>query len=61
MSAYDQPVALNGKLYVSGGNWGTETVLEYTPGHNQWAELPPLSVYNFTIATLRSQLFGSGG
>ena len=54
-----QPVALNGKLYIS-GDW-TMTLLEYTPGHDQWAELPPPPVCNFTIATLRGQLLVVGG
>ena len=61
MSVYNQPVALNGKLYVKGESWGTWTVLEYTPGDDQWTDLPPLSVYNFTVATLRGQLLVVGG
>ena len=51
---YDQPVALNGKLYVRGVSKGTLTVVEYTPGHDKWTELPPPSVVNFTIATLKN-------
>ena len=58
---YDQPVALNEKLYVRGGRKGTQTVLEYTPGDDQWTELPPPPVYNFTVATLRGQLLVVGG
>ena len=63
MDVYGQPVALNGKLYVSGGSWsgGTQTVLEYTPGHDKWTELPPPPVRDFTIATLRGQLLAVGG
>ena len=53
MNLYDQPVALNGKLYVM---CGTQTVLKYTPGDDQWTELPPPPVCNFTVATLRGQL-----
>ena len=61
MEVYDQPVALNGKLYVRGWARGTVTVLEYTPGDDQWTELPRLSVFDFTIATLRGQLLVLGG
>ena len=61
MDVYGQPVALNEKLYVSGGGWIATTVLEYTPGRDQWAELPFPPVYNFTIATLRGQLLVVGG
>ena len=61
MLVYDQPVALNGKLYARGGSWGIETVLEYTPGHDKWTELPPPPVKDFTIATLRGQLLAVGG
>ena len=56
-----QPVALNGKLYVRGGSGRTQTLLEYTPGDDQWTDLPPPSVYNFTVATLRGQLLVVGG
>ena len=61
MSVYDQPVALNGKLYVRGWSRGTWTVLEYTPGDDQWTELLPPPVYDFTVATLRGQLLVVGG
>ena len=61
MDVYDQPVALNGKLYVRGGSRGTWTVLEYTPGHDQWTALPPPPVDSFTIATLRGRLLVIGG
>ena len=61
MEVYDQPVALNGKLYVRGWARGTVTVLEYTPGHDQWTELPPPPVYHFTVTTLRGQLLVVGG
>ena len=57
----DQPVALNGKLYVTGVSWLTETVVEYTPGHDKWTELPTPPVTDFTIATLRGQLLAVGG
>ena len=58
---YGQPVALNGKLYVRGLSGATWTVLEYTPGDDQWTELPPPPVYNFTVATLRGQLLVVAG
>ena len=61
MRVLGQPVALNGKLYARGGSRGTETVLEYTPGHDQWTKLPPPPVFDFTIATLRGQLLVVGG
>ena len=61
MDVKDQPVALNGKLYVRGLSRGTLTVLEYTPGDDQWTELPPPPVENFTIATLRGRLLVVGG
>ena len=63
MVVYGQPVELNGKLYVRGRNLsrGTWTVLEYTPGHGKWTELPPPPVESFTIATLRVQLLVVGG
>ena len=61
MSVYNQPVALNGKVYVRGESRGTWTVLEYTPGDDQWTDLPPPPVYNFTVATLRGQLLVVGG
>ena len=61
MRVYGQPFALNGKLYVRGWNRRTETVLEYTPGHDKWTELPPPPVRKFTIATLRDQLLAVGG
>ena len=55
-----QPVALDGfgKLY-----WVSDhrNVLEYTSGLDQWAELPPPPVRDFTIATLRGQLLVVGG
>ena len=58
---YAQPVALNEKLYAKGMSRMTETVLEYIPEHDQWAELPPPPVYNFTVVTLRGQLLAVGG
>ena len=57
----DQPVALNSKLYVRGENRLTQTVLVYTPDHDQWDELPPPPVKHFTIATLRGKLLVVGG
>ena len=63
MDVFDQPVTLNSKLYVKG--WSTSqktmTVLEYTPGHDHWAELQPPPVKRFTLATLRGQLVVVGG
>ena len=61
MRVYDQPVALNGKLYARGWSGMTQTVLEYPPGDDQWTELPPPPVYNFTVATLRGRLLVVGG
>ena len=63
MIVYDQPVALNGKLYVRGwsGRTQTWTILEYTPGHDKWTELPPPPVKDFTIAKLRGKLWVVGG
>ena len=66
MSVGGQPVALNGKLYVrSERSWPLcdvpVTVLEYTPGHDHWAKLPPPPVDDFIVATLRGQLLVVGG
>ena len=61
MGVYGQPVALSGKLYVRGWIGGTQTVLEYTPRHDQWTELPPPPVKDFTIATLGGKLLAMGG
>ena len=64
MRVYDppgQPVALNGKLYVRGGNGRTLTVLEYTPDHDKWTVLSPPPVKYSTIATLRGKLLAVGG
>ena len=61
MWVYDQPVPHNGKLYVRGMSRGAQTVLEYTPGHDKWAELPPPPVYSSTIATLKGELLVVGG
>ena len=61
MGVYHQPVALNGKLYARGWSGWTRTVLEYTPGHDKWTELPPPPVKQFTVVTLRGQLLVVGG
>ena len=62
MRVYGQPViAINGKVYVRGKSRGAQNVLEYTPGYNQWTELPHPPVHSFTIATRRSQLLLVGG
>ena len=61
MIVYDQPVALNGKLYVRGRSGRTLTVLEYTPGHDKWTELPPPPVKDFTVLTLQGKLLVVGG
>ena len=67
MEAYNhQPVFLSNKLYIRGKNHrttGAETVLEYTPNHDQWTELPPPPDfdYYFTIATVKGQLLVMGG
>ena len=58
MYANGQPVTVSEKLYIRGG-WGS--LLEYTPEHDQWAELPPPLVEYFTIATLKGQLLVVGG
>ena len=57
MKVYDQPVSLNGKLYVR----RESSILAYTPGCDLWTELPPLPVKRFTIATLNGQLLVVGG
>ena len=56
-----QPVALNGKLYVRGQRWGTETAVEYTPDNDKWTDLPPPPMDYFTVATLRGKLLVVGG
>ena len=62
MSVHDRPVALNGKIYIRrGGSDDNVTVLEYTTGSDQWAELPPPPVRTFTVATLRGQRLVVGG
>ena len=62
MHIQGQPVSLNGKLYARGfSRVETQTALQYTPEHDQWAELPPPPVSFFTIATVRSQLLVIGG
>ena len=38
-----------------------QTVLEYTPGDDQWTELPPPRVKDYTMVTLRGQLVVVGG
>ena len=57
----DQPVAINGKLYMIGSSNWTMTVLVYTPDQDSWYELPPPPVKYLTIATLRGQLIVVGG
>ena len=62
MRVCDQPVALNGKLYIRGrSRVGTRTVLEYTPGDDKWTELPPPRLKYFTIVTLQGKLLVVGG
>ena len=63
MDVFDQPIAHKGKIYVKGRSQPTDsvTVLEYTPSHDQFSELPPPPVHTFTIATLRDQLLVVGG
>ncbi len=62
MRVRDQPLAMNGKLYMSGDDSNkTETVLGYSPNQDQWDELPPPPVNYFTVATLRGQLLVVGG
>ncbi len=61
MGVYDQPVTMNGKLYMRGDSNMTRTVLVYTPNQEHWGELPPPPVYFFTVATLRGQLLLVGG
>ncbi len=58
MAAYDQPVAINGKLYVRGG---TSAVLVYAPNQDIWDVLPPPPGRVFTVATLGGQLQVVGG
>ena len=61
MNVLDQPVAINGKLYMIGSSNWTMTVLVYTPDQDSWYELPPPPVKYLTIATLRGQLIVVGG
>ena len=61
MSPSDTPVVLNQKLYVRGTSKRGPTVLEYTPDHDQWTELPPPPVKYFSLATLKGQLLLVGG
>ncbi len=49
MRVHDQPVAINGKVYMRGSSNGTVTVLVYTPDQDSWDELPPPPVEDFTI------------
>ena len=60
---FDQPIAHKEKIYVKGRSQPTApvTVLEYTPSHDQFSELPPPPVHTFTIATLRGKLLVVGG
>ena len=60
ISAYGQPVAINGKLYMKGA-CGIKRTLVYTPDQDSWDELPPPPVSNFTIATLSGRLLVVGG
>ncbi len=59
MTLNDQPVAINGKLYIRGEYNCTVTV--YTPDQDSWDVLPPPPVRNCTIATLRGRLLVVGG
>ena len=63
MDVFDQPIAHKEKIYVKGRSQPTApvTVLEYTPSHDQFSELPPPPVHTFTIATLRGKLLVVGG
>ena len=61
MKLYDLPVVVNGKVYIQGVSRGTTTVYVYTPGQDVWDELPPPTVNNFTIASLKDQLVLVGG
>ncbi len=61
MNVYDQPVTINGKVYMRGMSNRTGTVLVYTPDQDSWDELPPPPVNRFTIATLRGRLLVVGG
>ena len=59
---YGQPIAFNSKLYVRAYTATQKgIVLEFTPSRDQWTELPPPPVEDFTIATLRGQLLVVGG
>lgn len=61
VSVHGQPVAIEGKLYVSGRSRRTAAVLEYTPDLSQWSELPSPPVDNFTLAKLKGQILVVGG
>ncbi len=61
-------VVLNGKVYVGGGNAGSEVSEEdtliiqvYTPGSDGWSRLPECPVKWFAIAVLNQQLVLVGG
>ena len=57
-----QPVSLNGKLYIGAKrSFASGTVLEYIPRSDEWTQLPPISVYNFGMATLEGRLLVVGG
>ena len=61
MRLYGLPVVLNGTVYVRGESKGAMTVCVYTPAQDIWTALPPPTVNDFTIATLKDQLVLVGG
>ena len=61
MRLYSLPVVLNGTVYAKGESEGAMTVCVYTPGQDVWDALPPPTVNDFTIATLKDQLVLVGG
>ena len=53
-------VIINGVVYVGGGAYICDDVLEYHPGSGEWSELPT-PVWEFAMASLNGQLVLVGG
>ena len=61
MTASDQPIVLNEKLYVRGATKRGMSILEYAPDSDHWSELPPPPVNYFSLGTLKGHLLLVGG